>query len=333
MADVDTRLDELEHQVEDLTSELTALKRPWYRTGGFKTSAVGIALALLAWAYAFIGKEPEIPRMLHQHVLMSDQALALIMDRDISNAESDGALEKQMARKVKAQIEHDDTKGYVSTIADEVFRSTPSKQMLFEIAATKGARTYSDARIFRRQLLNLGSVRCQIISDPELWAFLNGPAGGGGAAPPPTHRVSARLKGACDNNEEIGAETEIAFLDTAPVVVPYIANPGDHVELRIQVLANSYDEDGDPLRSSVGHTYVEAFHERPNAAAANTPVAFNDVVQNNLLTASFTAPEGDLTHLIFVELNEAGAQKLDNEAQNTLIVVFATVTVIPASEF
>lgn len=342
MADeVDDRLDALESTIKTLEGTLADMKKPWYRTRGFQGSALAIALGLVAWGYSFINKDPELPRMFHQHVLMSDQALALIMKRDFSDTESNGDLEKQMTLKMKSQIEHDDTKGFVSTIADQVLRSEPSKEMLFEIAATRASRTYSNARIFQRQPLPLGSVRCQIISDPELWAFLSRPsklrrtqvserlASTDPMAPPPD--PGHKLSGPCENNQELKAETEVSFVDTSAVVVPYVANAGDRVELEIQVLANTYDETGDALRSQAGHTYVEAVHERPSAAQSQAKVEFDEVTQANLLSASFTAPQGDRAHLIFIHLNEKGMEKLTAEVNETLIVVFATVTVFPNS--
>lgn len=325
----DERLDKLEMMTASLERALAEVRKPWYKTGGFKGSAIGILAAFGLWAYSFFQSDPELPRLLHQNLLMSDKALALMIQRDIDNPESTNVLSKQVGRKADVRLKADDAQEHISNIAMEVFNSEPSQKKIYKIAATQAARTYSEARIFRRQELSLGSVRCQMISDPELWNLLSKVKLDIPNVPP--HRIPAltQLENACEGEANNPSNVIVPFFNTSPMVIPYIANPGDDVEVEVQVISNSWDENGNLDRSANGQAFLEVTHEQPNRADGGG-IAFAEQDQGNVFRKSFEAPSGDKSHLVFVQLSDRGLQKLSGK-DDTLIVVFATVTVLPGS--
>ncbi len=327
--DYDARLDALEAATSNLRGTIERMKTPFWKRWSFLGSTLGVVLVATGWLWSHFEDDPEIPRMVHSNILMSDKALALTIKRGIAGDGSVSPLVQQIGK----QVDH-----HLKT--DEVAR-----EYLFDVAALQGIRTWSAARLFKRQPVVVGSVRCRLLADPLLWESLvsispdtpearhiarscsgggqgGGTGGGTGAGTgggEGTAHVGERLAGP-------DALRSVAhFADFSPMILPFQAEAGDAVELDIRILAQRQIDEDTLVEISDAHDFVEA------TLFPAADITFDPPVRRNRLTQRLELAEGESAQVLAITLSDEGQSKVQGPdgAGDFYIYLFATVTVIP----
>ncbi len=309
LMELDKRLDAVEGRISTVEGAVSSAKKPWFRRGGFLGSAAGVLIVIGGWLSGLWMDEPEIPRIVHSNLLLSDRALALTLARGRGDPDRVSPLNTEIHEQVKAHLQNDEA----------------TKTYLFDIAAAQGVLTYSGSHTYLKHYVPFGSVACLMLSDPDMRDLL---LASSDAAP----RAVRDKTRACTTAQSATAGRTIGFSDFSPLVVPFQASAGDTVEISVRVLAQRPDPAGF-VEYSKGHELFEA------VLFPDTPITFDPPVHTNIVQAKVDVPQGRDRHQIAVYLNEAGEEKVDSDKnpnldrdQEFVVSLFVTVKVIPEAK-
>ena len=272
--------------------------RSWGVYGGL--AVLGGVFGSFVWSQA--ADDAEIPRLIHSHFLMSDEALALTLER--GRGSGDSPLNKQIFRELQHHLNE----------------TEQTRNHLREVANRHSVRSYSGSRTYVRHLIPLVSVRCLVLSDPTLRQLLVDRRDN-------TNREDLNCSGA--QNE--GVSAWLPFADFSPLVLPFFAEVGDTVVLSVHIDSRRIELNGEASRLANGDELVRAF------MYPKTELTFGAPVRENYLSKQIEIPKGRSDHYVSISLNERGQNSVyttsDSDENNHapyVISIFATVTVTPS---
>ncbi len=312
----DHRLDDLTERIGRIERGIDARSKPFWKRGTVIGSGVGILIVATGWLASLWMDEPEIPRIVHSNVLLSDRALALTLQRGRSDADRVSPLNTEIHEQVKSHLQTNDV----------------TKQFLYDIAAKHGTLTYSGSRTYLKHRVPIGSVACLMLSEPEMRELLRVSSD---AAPGAVQAMSNACTKPPDNAEQPGGGNglTIAFTDFSPLVIPFRANGGDQVELIVRVLAHRQEPGIGFVADENGHRLVQA------TLYPDTAIDLGDPPESNVLRTTFQVQPGRDRHSVAVFLNDAGEARVDSDKnpevtadQEFVVSLFVTLTVTPQAK-
>ena len=324
--DPSARIALLEKKLGDLTNAFarTETTLPVYRRKSVLGGFFAVLAILSVWFSTHFTEDPEIPRLVHKNILLSDKALALILER--GRTTNNSPLNQEVAAEFHHNIEHNNV----------------TQSHLYAIVNRDSVRTYSNSRIYVEHQIPIGSLRCLMHADPALKAIFLAASAREFEAMAPSQEMEAKISSGlgifsdCDSPSGAGALVMIPFTDFTPTTVPFFAKTGDEVLLSLHIDARRIDPNMDIVTLAEGHDLlVEA------VLFPNTEIQFSNSVRDNHLEARIIIPKGRLDHYVTVSLTEKGAEKvsptpnaeIDGTRGKTFIIqIIATVTVRPSWE-
>ena len=302
MFKLDERLDALEKEHSKLTGRLANLEKPFWKNIKVLTPIAAVVFVVVGYIASLWADDPEIPRILHSKVLLTDRALALTMKRAREDGDDSYELNGEFKTQFKEHLVVDDTKLFFA-----------------DLASKHGLRTYSGAETYSVQTVPLGRLGCLIIDDSEMREVLVSAT----ATAPDTFTA---LEQSCMGVRE---STEVRFADFSTLVVPFHANTKDHVELFVRV--HAFDpREGAKLTETEGLIEAVLFQ--------GSPIEFVEV-KDDVYKAKLELREEETRHAVAIDLTDIGQARVDSSrneggdiTKEYIITLFATVIVTPPVE-
>ena len=267
---------------------------PWTKSPG-PLAVLGI-IGTIGWSHW--QDDHEIPKLFHSNILMTEEALALSLQRGRQSPPS--ALNEQVSLEISHQLR----------------QNSETKSYLLHVATSHSVRTYVGSRTYVRHEVPLFSLRCLMLSDPDIRQLIA--------------RTTQDIQD-CTDAEARKVSVLLPFVDLSPLVIPFVAKPGDDVVLSIYVDSHNIGKFGEETSVKYGHKLAQA-HTYPK-----TPVKFNKVSRSNYLSANIDVPEEVADQFISISLNEQGRNMVDASGamgrggdEPYVISLFSTVTVTPS---
>ena len=267
---------------------------PWTKSPG-PLAVLGL-IGTIVWSHW--QNDHEIPKLFHSNILMTEEALALSLQRGRDSQTS--VLNEQVSLEISHQLRN----------------NSETRSYLLHVATSHSVRTYVGSRTYVRNKVPLFSLRCLMLSDPGIRQLIS--------------RTNEDIQD-CTDAEARKVSVLLPFVDLSPLVIPFAAKPGDDVVLSVYVDSHKIGNFGEETSVKRGHELVQA-HTYPR-----TPVKFNEVSRLNYLSANIDVPEEAADQFISISLNEQGRNMVDalgavgeGGDEPYVISLFSTVTVTPS---
>ena len=299
---LDERLDTLEAENRRLNGRITELSTPIWRNWKALVP-IGVVLSVVFGAITWVWNEvPEIAQIVHTKILRSDDAIALSLKNSRVNGDEETLLSQEIENEFREHLAVEDTKTYIA-----------------DLAKSHGYQTYSASQSYQSIGVPIGRIACLLMAEPEMRDILT-----------ETSDAAAAKIGLLDQSCRAPHRgNEVPITDFSPMDVPFNAEPGDLVELVVQVRA--FDPTTGSAREDASGI-LEAF------VFEGDEVTF-EKLRNNLVRATLKLPPDLKRHVVSINLNKQGKNIVDptrsrvsTGSAKMVVSLFATIIVKPESE-